>query len=144
MILSDILKNIDVVASTGNLQREITGVNMDSRQVKPGNLFVAVKGTQTDGHAFIGKALEQGAVAVLQTNALPAEAPEGVTLIQVADTEDAVGKVATQFYGDPSHRLKPGGRNGYERQNNHCYRALRPVPFGGTQVWPLLNGVQLH
>ena len=112
MKLSDILQTVHVVASAGDLQREITGVNMDSRQVKPGNLFVAVKGTQTDGHAYIGKAIELGAVAVLQTNALPTDAPEGVTLVQVADTEDAIGKVATSFYGDPSRKLKLVGVTG--------------------------------
>ena len=98
MKLSDILQTVHVVASAGDLQREITGVNMDSRQVKPGNLFVAVKGTQTDGHAYIGKAIELGAVAVLQTNALPTDAPEGVTLVQVADTEDAIGKVLSLIH----------------------------------------------
>lgn len=112
MKLSDILQTVHVVASAGDLQREITGVNMDSRQVKPGNLFVAVKGTQTDGHAYIGKAIELGAVAVLQTNALPIDAPEGVTLVQVADTEDAIGKVATSFYGNPSRKLKLVGVTG--------------------------------
>ena len=56
MKLSDTLKKVTVVASTGNMQREITGVNIDSRQVKPGDLFIAVKGTQADGHVYIPKA----------------------------------------------------------------------------------------
>mgnify|MGYP000573799981 CR=1 FL=1 len=57
MKLSDILQTVHVVASAGDLQREITGVNMDSRQVQPGNMFVAEKGTQTDRHANISKAI---------------------------------------------------------------------------------------
>lgn len=112
MKLSDILKKVNVTASLGNMQTEVSGINMDSRLVKPGDLFIAVKGTQTDGHAYIGKALDLGAVAVLMCNPLPAEAPAGVTLIQVADTEDAVGKAATQFYGDPASRLKLVGVTG--------------------------------
>lgn len=112
MKLSDTLKKVTVVASTGNMQREITGVNIDSRQVKPGDLFIAVKGTQADGHVYIPKAIEQGAVAILMSEALPTEPVDGITYVQVADTEDAAGKVATQFYGDPTTRLKLVGVTG--------------------------------
>ena len=101
MTISDTLKKVDIVASIGSLQREIMGVNIDSRQVKANDLFVAVKGTQADGHVYIPKAIEQGATAILMSEPLPVEPVEGVTYVQVADTEDAVGKVATQFYGDP-------------------------------------------
>lgn len=112
MKLSDIFKKVKVVASLGDTQREITGVNMDSRLVKPGDLFVAVKGTQTNGHAYIPKAIELGAKAVLVCEPIPENVHEGVTYVQVEDTEDAVGKVATQFYGDPSTRLKLVGVTG--------------------------------
>ena len=112
MKLSDTLKKVTVVASTGNMQREITGVNIDSRQVKPSDLFIAVKGTQADGHVYIPKAIEQGAVAILMSEALPTEPVDGITYVQVADTEDAAGKVATQFYGDPTTRLKLVGVTG--------------------------------
>ena len=112
MKLSDILKKVVVEASIGDLNRDITGVNMDSRQVEAGALFVAVKGTQTDGHAYIGKAIELGAKAILMSDELPAEPAEGVAYVRVADTEDAVGKVATQFYGDPTGKLKLVGVTG--------------------------------
>ena len=112
MKLSDILKKVKVLESQGDLQLEISGVNMDSRQVKPGDLFVAVKGTQADGNQYIPKALELGAKAVLVCEPIPAEIPAGVTYVRVDDTEDAVGKVATQFYGDPTTRLKLVGVTG--------------------------------
>ena len=112
MKLSDTLKKVTVVASTGNMQREITGVNIDSRHAHPGVLFLAVKGTQADGHVYIPKAIEQGAVAILMSEALPTEPVDGITYVQVADTEDAAGKVATQFYGDPTTRLKLVGVTG--------------------------------
>ena len=112
MKLSDILKKVKVLESQGDLQLEISGVNMDSRQVKPGDLFVAVKGTQADGHQYIPKTLELGAKAVLVCEPIPAEIPAGVTYVRVDDTEDAVGKVATQFYGDPTTRLKLVGVTG--------------------------------
>ena len=112
MKLSDILKKVNVLESRGDLQREITGVNTDSRQVKEGNLFVAVKGTQTDGHTYVPKAIELGAKAVLVCEPIPEDVPQGVTFVRVEDTEDAIGKVATTFYGDPSSRLKLVGVTG--------------------------------
>lgn len=112
MKLSDILKKVHPLETRGSLEVEITGVNMDSRKVEAGDLFVAVKGTQADGHAYIGKAVEQGARAVLVCEPLQENLPEGVTFVRVDDTEDAVGKVATQFYGDPTARLKLVGVTG--------------------------------
>lgn len=112
MKLSDILKKVNVLESRGDLQREITGVNTDSRQVKDGDLFVAVKGTQTDGHTYVPKAIELGAKAVLVCEPIPEDALDGVTFVRVEDTEDAIGKVATTFYGDPSSRLKLVGVTG--------------------------------
>ena len=106
------LRKISVTESLGDMQREISGVNMDSRQVEHGDLFVAVKGTQTDGHAYIAKAIAQGAKAILQSEPLPTDPVPGVTYVRVADTEDAVGKAATQFYNDPTGRLKLVGVTG--------------------------------
>ena len=112
MKLSEILAKANAAEVRGNLELDITGVQIDSRQVQPGNLFIAVKGTQADGHAFIPKAIENGAAAVLQSDPLPQDAPEGVTFVRVADTEEAVGRVATAFYGDPTSRLKLVGVTG--------------------------------
>lgn len=111
MKLNELLKNIKPTCVIGDTEVEITGVNIDSRRIKEGHLFVAMKGTQVDGHKFIPKALELGAKAVLCED-IPAEKAEDVTYIQVASTEDAVGKVATLFYGDPSKKLKLVGVTG--------------------------------
>ena len=111
MKLNELLKNITPIKIIGNDDVEITGVNIDSRRIKAGHLFVAMKGTQVDGHQFIGKAIELGAISVLCED-LPEVLQEGITYIQVESTEDAVGKVATLFYGDPSHKLKLVGVTG--------------------------------
>ena len=111
MKLNELLKNIKPVQVIGDEQADITGVNIDSRKIKSGHLFVAIKGTQVDGHQFIPKALELGATAVLCED-LPAEKADGVTYVQVESTEDAVGKVATVFYGNPSEKLKLVGVTG--------------------------------
>lgn len=104
MRLKELLKNIKPTQVVGDENTDITGVNIDSRKIKQGHLFVAMKGTQVDGHQFIPKALDLGASAILCED-LPAELKENVTYIQVASTEDAVGKVATIFYGNPSEKL---------------------------------------
>ena len=112
MKLNDLLKNIKPLNIVGNTDKDIKGINIDSRKIEQGHLFVAMKGTQTDGHKFIEKAIELGASAVLLED-MPAETAEkNVTYIQVKSTEDAVGKVATTFYGDPSHQLKLVGVTG--------------------------------
>ena len=111
MRLKELLKNIKPTQVVGDENTDITGVNIDSRKIKQGHLFVAMKGTQVDGHQFIPKALDLGASAILCED-LPAELKENVTYIQVASTEDAVGKVATIFYGNPSEKLKLVGVTG--------------------------------
>ena len=111
MKLNELLKNITPIKIIGNDDVEITGVNIDSRRIKTGHLFVAMKGTQVDGHQFIGKAIELGAISMLCED-LPEVLQEGITYVQVESTEDAVGKVATLFYGDPSHKLKLVGVTG--------------------------------
>ena len=111
MKLSELLKLVKPIAIVGNAEAEITGVNIDSRKIENGHLFVAIKGTQTDGHRFIPKALELGAIAVLCED-MPEEQQQGITYVQVASTEEAVGPVATVFYGEPSLKLKLVGVTG--------------------------------
>ena len=111
MKLNEVLKNIIPIKIVGNDNVEITGVNIDSRRIKAGHLFVAIRGTQVDGHQFIDKAIELGADAVL-CEELPEKLSDHVTYVQVESTEDAVGKVATLFYGNPSHKLKLVGVTG--------------------------------
>lgn len=104
MKLENILKVVNVLNLKGNADLEIEGIHMDSRMVKKGFMFVAVKGTQADGHNYISKAIENGATAVV-CEQLPEKLDEHVTYIQLHDTEEAVGKLATTFYGDPTSKL---------------------------------------
>lgn len=111
MVLEELIKGLKTVSVCGQTDIEITGVNIDSRRIKEGHLFIAQRGTQVDGHKFIPKAIELGAQAVL-CEVLPEEKAEGVTYVQVESTEDVAGKVATIFYGDPSRKLKLVGVTG--------------------------------
>lgn len=111
MILTSLLTKVKPIGVYGDTEIDITGVSIDSRRVERGHLFVAIKGTLTDGHSFIEKAVDNGAVAVL-LEVLPETLREGVTYVQMSSTEDCVGKVATMFYGDPSSKLKLVGVTG--------------------------------
>ena len=111
MKLIELLKNVEVLNTVGDTGVEITGVNIDSRRIEAGHLFVAIPGTQTDGHKFIPKAIELGAAAIL-CERMPEEHVEGVTYVVVESTESVVGIVATHFFGDPSRKLKLVGVTG--------------------------------
>ena len=78
MKLIELLKNVEVLNTFGDTGVEITGVNIDSRRIERGHLFVAIPGTQTDGHKYIPKAIELGAAAIL-CEQMPEEQADGVT-----------------------------------------------------------------
>ena len=111
MKLKEIINAIRVIEMTGHDDLEIAGINIDSRKIEPGHLFVAVKGTQTDGHAYIDKAIEKGASAIV-CEILPENLREDITYIKVEDTEDSIGKLATNFYGNPTSKLELIGVTG--------------------------------
>lgn len=111
MRLELLLADIRKVSVVGDETKEITGVNIDSRQVKDGHLFIAVKGTQADGHSYIDKAIASGAVAIV-CQTMPEERNEGVTYVQVENSEQTVGVIATTFYGNPTSKLRLIGVTG--------------------------------
>lgn len=111
MKLTDLLSEVKTLSITGDTDIDITGVNIDSRKIDVGHIFVAIKGTQVDGHCFINKAIESGAKAILLED-VPSELKDGITYIQVESTEKEVGKIATMFYGNPSKKLKLVGVTG--------------------------------
>lgn len=111
MNLEYLIKGLQTKDVIGNLQTEITGVNIDSRRIEEGHLFIAVKGTQVDGHTYINKAIEKGAHAIL-CEVIPTDIVNNVTYIQVDNTELSVGQIATTFYGNPTQKMKLVGVTG--------------------------------
>lgn len=111
MLLNQLLQAIQPLSVHGNREVEITNIQIDSRKVENGGLFMAVRGTQTDGHTYIDAAIERGAVAVL-CEELPQQLTAGVTFVQVSDSEEATGCLSTAFYGNPSKHLKLVGVTG--------------------------------
>ena len=111
MQLSELLKPIQPLSVAGSMNKEITGVNIDSRLIEAGHLFVAVKGTQADGHSYIEAAIKKGATAIL-CQQLPENLIESATYIVVADSEADTGIIATHYYGDPTTKLSLVGVTG--------------------------------
>ena len=111
MKLKNLVSGLDTIEVKGNLDCDICGVQIDSRRVDNGYLFIAVRGTAADGHNYIGKAVEKGAVAVL-CEEMPESIAEGVTYVKVSNTEQVTGEIATTFYGDPTSKLKLVGVTG--------------------------------
>lgn len=111
MELQKLLRDVTVAETIGTLDIDIKGVAIDSRQVKSGWLFIAERGTVTDGHKYIPKALELGASAVV-CETLPEERSEGITYIKVENSEQVAGQIATNFYHRPTEKLKLVGVTG--------------------------------
>ena len=109
--LSDILYKVRITATKGSTNIDVASVQIDSRKVQSGGLFIAVKGVVIDGHQFIQKAIQQGAVAIV-CETIPAKQTAGVTYVQSADTAEAAGIIAHNFYDQPSHKLKLVGITG--------------------------------
>ena len=112
MKLTEIISALQPVEVTGAADVDVKSICIDSRKVEAGSLFVAVKGTQVDGHAYIEKAIEAGAVAVVHSEPVAENLCEKATFVRVADTEAASGIAATTFYGNPTRNLRLVGVTG--------------------------------
>lgn len=110
-ILSNLLGEVKGATIHGYSDVRIKNIILDSRKVLPGSLFVALRGTQTDGHQFIGTATELGASAIL-CEELPESPREDITYIEVGDSAEAMGLIAAAFYGYPSSKVKLVGVTG--------------------------------
>ena len=110
MKLQEIISVINPIEVVGSIDINITGVNIDSRRISDGHLFIAMRGTQVDGHQYISKAIESGASAIVCEEV--ADYVDNVTYIKVGNTENVAGIIATTFYGNPTKKLKLVGVTG--------------------------------
>lgn len=109
--LKDILYKVNITSASGDMGISINGIAFDSRKVKEGFLFVAVKGTLSDGHDFIKSAVQKGAKAIVSEK-LPETLSPHVTYVTVKDSAKALGTIAANFYDNPSSKLKLVGVTG--------------------------------
>lgn len=109
MELKELVQSLKVLEATGDTNVDVTGIQFDSRQIKKGNLFVAVRGVSVDGHAYIGSAIEKGAVVVV-CEEIPSSCrkqadDKEVFFVRVDDSAEALGKLLSAWYGNPSEKL---------------------------------------
>jgi UDP-N-acetylmuramoyl-L-alanyl-D-glutamate--2,6-diaminopimelate ligase len=109
--LKDILSAVQPLQITGDISVTVTGLHIDSRKVEQGSLFIAVKGTQVDGHQYIDKAIELGAVAIV-AETIPVDKKDDVVYIQLKDSASGAGLLASAFYGNPTQHMKVVGVTG--------------------------------
>jgi UDP-N-acetylmuramoyl-L-alanyl-D-glutamate--2,6-diaminopimelate ligase len=110
-ILSELLEDIPVLETHGNLEAKVSSVSLSSKEIEPHAIFVAIKGNVVDGHMFIDEVIEKGATTIIYEKD-PKEFKNGVTYLKVADTHNTVGLIAGNFYDNPSHKLKLVGVTG--------------------------------
>lgn len=111
MRLEEILNKINLKKTLGDVNREISEIVFDSRKAAERTVYVAIKGSVSDGHSYIGSAIEKGAVAIICED-LPETVNREITYIQVEDSSKALGKMASNFYGNPSEKLNLIGVTG--------------------------------
>ncbi len=127
--LKDIIYKTGILDVSGSTDISISDVCFDSRKAKEGSLFVAVKGLQVDGHQYINAVIEKGAVAIV-CEQLPKLKAEGITYVRVTNTAVALAHIASNFYGNPSEKLKLIGVTGTNGKTTivtllfHLFRAL--------------------
>ncbi len=111
MLLQDILYKVNVISINGNTQADISSLQIDSRLITTGSCFIAIRGTNVDGHQYMNVAVENGAVAIV-CEVLPEKLVQHVTYVQVANTATALAYMSNNFYGEPSTKMKVVGVTG--------------------------------
>jgi len=143
MELTYLLKKISIVNEIGNLDIEISAIQFDSRLVASGNLFVATRGTASDGHNYIPMSIEKGAVAIL-CEELPTEINPKITYIKVQNSADALGHLASAWYGFPSSKMTlvgVTGTNGKTTIATLLYKLFRQLGYGAGLLSTVCNYV---
>ena len=146
MLLSDLLTHIAVIQLLGDTQLTISGIQSDSRKVEPNNLFVAQAGTAVDGHTFIKQCIDKGAIAIVLDNPvyMPQATDENVTYILVKNSDEALGKMAHYWYGEPTKHLQlvgVTGTNGKTTTATLLYRLFKTLGYKTGLLSTVVNYV---
>jgi len=144
MKLSRLIEKCKVIAIRGNEEAEVTAVTSDSRTVQQGSLFIAVEGICTDGHAYIGKAIEQEATVVVYDKPMIEEYFSRVTYVQVEDSAVALALIASEWVGNPSEQLTlvgVTGTNGKTTIASLLYKMFRHLGYPAGLLSTVANYV---
>ncbi len=131
MTLSELLTNVDILESQGNIDVKISGIAFNSTEVKPGDVFVCITGFKTDGHTFVNDALERGAVAVIAEKKIEDTA---ATTVIVKNTRLALAYAAAEFYGHPYRKFRLIGVTGTNGKTTTTYLVKSVLESCGQKV----------
>lgn len=139
--IEQIISKSDALEVIGLPDAIISDITFDSRQIKKGSCFVAIRGTQVDGHEYIDKALELGA-SVIICEVMPKKIVDGITYIRVKDSSEVLGKMASSFYDNPSDKIKLvgiTGTNGKTTTVTLLYRLFNKLGFKSGLLSTVVN-----
>jgi len=142
-ILSELLENVKVQESHGNLDIHVSSLSLDSRIIEPNSIFVALKGNIVDGHIFIEEVIKKGVVVIVYENEL-IEFKNGITYIKVSDSHDAIGIIASNFYNNPSRKLKlvgVTGTNGKTTTATLLHQLFRSLGYKAGMMGTVVNKI---
>ena len=137
MELKKILVGLEGIKAKGNVDLEIKGIEKNSKEVKEGYMFVAIKGFSTDGHKYVESAIENGAIVVMVEEGCDLKAlniPENVTILMVPDTRKALAICSSNFYGNPSAQLKLIGVTGTKGKTTTTFMIKEILEKAGKKV----------
>ncbi len=137
MKLTEILSGLEGLKSKGNLEIDVSNVTSDSREIKKGDMFVAIKGFDTDGHNYLQSAIANGAKVIMVEDLEPVKAldlPEDVTLLLAKDTRKALAICSCNFYDNPSRKFKLIGITGTKGKTTTSFMVKEILQKQGKKV----------
>ena len=142
-ILNDLLSEISVLSIHGNIDAPVSSISINSKIIKEHSLFVALNGNVVDGHIFIDEVVNKGATVIIY-EIDPKEYKDGITYIKVKDTHDTVGIIASNFYGNPSHKMKligVTGTNGKTTTVTLLHQLFRDLGYKVGMIGTIVNKI---
>lgn len=142
-ILNELLEDVQILESHGNLDAHISSVSLSSKNIEPNSIFVAIVGNVVDGHMFIDEVINQGAKAIIYEND-PSEFKNGITYIKVLNTHSAVGIISDNFYDHPSSKLKlvgVTGTNGKTTTATLLHKLFRELGYKAGMIGTVVNKI---
>ena len=137
MTLQEILNGVEVTASSAAMDLVVGELRYDSRAVKPGDIFVAIRGFETDGHKYIGKAMELGAAAVVCED-IPLH---GEPYVQVVSSRRALAQMAANYFGHPAKEMTMVGITGTNGKTTSSRRSSRLSLSRAKVILPTVRGL---
>ncbi len=142
-ILNDLLEEIIIIETHGNIDAPVSSVSLSSKNIKQNSLFVALTGNVVDGHDFINEVIEKGATSIVYEKEIDDFKP-GITYVRVTDTHSAIGLVASNFYDNPSQKLKlvgVTGTNGKTTTATLLHQLFRDLGLKAGMIGTVVNKV---